>query len=165
MTIRKKLYQLATRLTAALIRNDYAEIDRVNAAIDRVYLAIDDLADVSEVVHYDFCTTKYRANADFIGGELVSASPRENAAEAPAWFDETGRSLTRIGGGIRLSWSPDEDAQGTGCSDGTDPEAVGRYARMYGKRRIARDLINYIPDDGSFIPAAILNSTLIEEVD
>lgn len=70
-----------------------------------------------------------------------------------------------IGGAIRLSWSPDEEARGLGCSDGINPEAVGRYARMYGKRRVTRgDLPSYLLDDG-YMPDAILNSTLTEEVD
>lgn len=85
----------------------------------------------AEAVHYDFCTKKYRGNAVFNGGELVSAYLRENGAS--------------LGGGIiRLSWSLVEEATGTGCSDGTDPEAVGRYARMYGRRRIAHDLLIYL---------------------
>lgn len=90
----------------------------------------------AKAVHYDFCTRKYRGNAVFYENndvcELVHVYLRENGA--------------RTGGGIiRLSWSLVEEATGAGCSDGTDPEAVGRYARIYGRRRIAHDLLIYLP--------------------
>ena len=89
----------------------------------------------AEAVHYDFCTRKYRGNAVFYENNLISVYLRENGA--------------RAGGGIiRLSWSLVEEETGTGCSDGTDPEAVGRYARMYGRRRIAHDLLIYLPPKG-----------------
>lgn len=173
MKIAEKICQLRARLNAAYLNRDDAEKDAARAALWRISNVIGDLLDAAEVVHYDFCTTKYRGNAAFVGGELVSAYLRENddpesvAKPGEMVMGRYGHLVQKIGigGGIRLSWSPDEDAQGTGCSDGIAPEAVGRYARMYGRRRIARDLINYIPEDGSYIPAAILNSTLIEEVD
>lgn len=86
----------------------------------------------AKAVHYDFCTRKYRGNAVFYENNLVSVYLRENGA----------RTGGRI---IRLSWSLVEETTGAGCSDGIDPEAVGRYARMYGRRRIAHDLLIYLP--------------------
>lgn len=166
MTIQEKRNQIAARMNAAYLRYDYAGVDAAGAALRRLDAVTADIAEDAEVIHYDFCTTKYRGNAAFCGGELVSAYLRENDEAAPAWVDENGRRVLGIGGATRLSWSPDQEARGLGCSDGTDPEAVGRYARMYGKRRVTRgDLPWYLPDDGSCIPDAILNSTLIEEVD
>lgn len=173
MKIAEKMNQLKARLNAAYLNRDDEGKAAARAALWRVSNVIGDLLAGAKVVHYDFCTTKYRGNAAFVGGELVSAYLRENddpelvAKPGEMVMGRHGHLVQKIGigGGIRLSWSPDEDARGLGCSDGIDPEVVGRYARMYGRRRIARDLLNYIPDDGSYIPAAILNSTLIEEVD
>lgn len=79
----------------------------------------------AEAVHYDFCTRKYRGNAVFYRNNLVSVYLRENGA--------------RTGGGIiRLSWSLVEEATGTGCSDGTDPEAVQGEINIRANRNGAR---------------------------
>lgn len=165
MTIREKRNQIAARMNAAYLRYDYAGIDAAGAALRRLDAVIADIAEDAEVIHYDFCTAKYRGNAAFYGGELVSAYLRENddpKLAAPKVIN--GRRVLGIGGAIRLSWSPDKEARGLGCSDGINHEAVGRYARMYGKRRVTRgDLPWYLPDDG-YRPNAILNFTLTESV-
>lgn len=166
MTIREKRNQIEARMNASYLRYDYEGIDEAGAALRRLNVVIADIVDGAEVVHYDFCTKKYRGNAAFIGDTLISAYLRENDEAAPGWIDENGRRIPGIGGAIRLSWSPDEEARGLCCSDGIDPETVVRYARMYGRRRVTRgDLAWYLPDDGSYIPDAIWNTTLIEEVD
>ena len=160
MKIKEKVRQLEARLNA----DDEAEVKAARAALWRISVAIGEAIDCAEVVHYDFCTRKYRGNAAFVGKELVSAYLRENDDAAPGWIDENGHRIPGIGGAIRLSWSPDQEARGLGGSDGISPEAVGRYARMYGRRRVTRgDLAWYLPDD--YIPDVILNSTLVEEVD
>ena len=160
MKIKDKVRQLEARLNA----DDEAEVKAARAALWRISVAIGEAIDCAEVVHYDFCTRKYRGNAAFVGKELVSAYLRENDDAAPGWIDENGHRIPGIGGAIRLSWSPDQEARGLGGSDGISPEAVGRYARMYGRRRVTRgDLAWYLPDD--YIPDVILNSTLVEEVD
>lgn len=173
MTIQEKRNQIAARMNAAYLRYDYAGIDAAGAALRRLDAVIADIAEGAEVIHYDFCTAKYRGNAAFCGGELVSAYLRENddpeltAKPGEMVIGRNGRPVQKIGigGAIRLSWSPDQEARGLGCSDGINPEAVGRYARMYGKRRVTRgDLPWYLSDDG-YIPDAILNSTLTQEVD
>ena len=162
MKIKEKVRQLEARLNA----DDEAEVKAARAALWRISVAIGEAIDCAEVVHYDFCTRKYRGNAAFVGGELVSAYLRENDEVAPVWIDENGHPIPGIGGAIRLSWSPDQEARGLGGSDGISPEAVGRYARMYGRRRVTSgDLAWYLPEDASYIPDVILNSTLVEEVD
>ena len=109
----------------------------------------------AEVIHYDFCTAKYRGNAAFYGGELISAYLREN--DDPA---------LDIGGSILLSWSLEQEYSGTDFTSGISVDAVGRYARMYGKRRTSLgNLPMYIPEDIRYYPRAILNATLTEEVD
>ena len=166
MTIREKRNQIAARMNAAYLRYDYAGIDEAGAALRRLDVVIADIVEGAEVVHYDFCTTKYRGNAAFIGDELISAYLRENDDAVAEWIDENGNRIPGLGGAIRLSWSPDQEARGLGGSDGISPEAVGRYARMYGRRRVTRgDLAWYLPEDASYIPDVIWNSTLIEEVD
>ena len=164
MTILEKRSQILARMNAAYLRYDYPGIEEAGAALRRLNVVIDDIVESAEVVHYDFCTRKYRGNAVFVGKELVSAYLRENDEAAPVWIDENGHRIPGIGGAIRLSWSPDQEARGLGGSDGIEPEAVGRYARMYGRRRVTiGDLAWYLPDD--YIPDVIWNSTLIEEVD
>lgn len=166
MKIKEKVRQLEARLNAAYTQNDEAAVKAARAALWRISVAVGEAIDCAEVVHYDFCTTKYRGNAAFVGKELISAYLRENDEAAPEWIDENGHRIPRIGGAIRLSWSPDEEARGLGGSDGIDPEAVGRYARMYGRRSVTHgDLAWYLPEDASYIPDVIWNSTLIEEVD
>ena len=166
MKIKEKARQLEARLNAAYTQNDEAAVKAARAALWRISVAVGEAIDCAEVVHYDFCTRKYRGNAAFIGYELVSAYLRENDEAASEWIDENGHRIPGIGGEIRLSWSPDEEARGLGGSDGIDPEAVGRYARMYGRRRVTHgDLSWYLPEDASYIPDVIWNSTLIEEVD
>lgn len=166
MTIREKRNQIAARMNAAYLRYDYAGIDEAGAELRRLDVVIADIVEGAEVVHYDFCTKKYRGNAAFVGKELVSAYLRENDEEAPGWIDENGHRIPVIGGATRLSWSPEAEARGLGGSDGINPEAVGRYARMYGRRRVTHgDLSWYLPDDASYIPDGILDMTLIEEVD
>ena len=162
MKIKEKVRQLEARLNA----DDEAEVKAARAALWRISVAIGEAIDCAEVVHYDFCTRKYRGNAAFVGGELISAYLRENDDAVTEWIDENGNRIPGIGGAIRLSCSPDQEARGLGGSDGISPEAVGRYARMYGRRRITHgDLSWYLPGDASYIPDVIWNSTLIEEVD
>lgn len=74
-----------------------------------------------QVVHYDFYTQKYHGNAAFLGGELVSVY----LARHDGHYME-----------ILESWSPREVSQGLYLSGWYSPDAVGRYARMYGKERV-----------------------------
>lgn len=153
MKISEKFRQINDRINAAHLQGDKAALDAAYAALDRLYIAEDHAIDYAEVTHYDFCTGKYRGNAVFAGEELVSAYLRENV---PA----------KDSGTIRLSWSWGEEDRGLGCSDGTDPEAVARYARMYGRRRVTRgDLRRYLPDYVIDTPDIVWYSTLLEEVD
>ena len=78
MTIQEKRNQIAARMNAAYLRYDYAGVDAAGAALRRLDAVIADIAEDAKVIHYDFCSAKYRGNAAFYGGELVSAYLREN---------------------------------------------------------------------------------------
>ena len=163
MKISEKFRQIEARLNA----DDEATVKAARAALDRLYIAVDEAVKCAEVVHYDFFTKKYRGNAAFYGGELISAYLRENddpALATPKVVD--GRRVLGIGGAILLSWSLEEEYSRNDFTSGILVDAVGRYARMYGKRRLTKgDLPMYIPEDMRYYPRAILNSTLVEEVD
>ena len=163
MKISEKFRQIEARLNA----DDEAAVKAARAALDRLYIAVGEAINCAEVVHYDFCTKKYRGNAAFYGGELISAYLRENddpALATPKVVD--GRRILGIGGAILLSWSLEEDYSRTDFTSGILVDAVGRYARMYGKRRLTKgDLPMYIPEDMRYYPRAILNAELVEEVD
>lgn len=155
MYITEKYKRLEAALNAAYIRNDDASIDSVYASMAKLRCVMENMAQEAEVIHYDFCTTKYRGNAAFYGGELISAYLREN--DDPA---------LDIGGSILLSWSLEQEYSVTDFTSGISVDAVGRYARMYGKRRTSSgNLPMYIPEDIRYYPRAILNATLTEEVD
>lgn len=155
MYITEKYKRLEAALNAAYIRNDDAGIDSVYASMAKLRCVMENMAQEAEVIHYDFCTTKYRGNAAFYGGELISAYLREN--DDPA---------LDIGGSILLSWSLEQEYSGTDFTSGISVDTVGRYARMYGKRRTSSgNLPMYIPEDIRYYPRAILNATLTEEVD
>ena len=167
MYITEKYKHLEAALNAAYIQNDDAAIDAVYASMDKLCCVIENMAKEAEVVHYDFCTTKYRGNATFHSGELISAYLRENDKPALATPKVVnGRRILGIGGAILVSWSLEEDYSRTDFTSGILVDAVGRYARMYGKRRLTKgDLPMYIPEDMRYYPRAILNATLTEEVD
>ena len=155
MYITEKYKHLESALNAAYIRKDDAAINAVYASMDKLRCVMENMAQEAEVIHYDFCTTKYRGNATFYGGELISAYLREN--DDPA---------LDIGGSILLSWSLEQEYSGNDFTSGISVDAVGRYARMYGKRRTSSgNLPMYIPEDMRYYPRAILNATLTEEVD
>ena len=67
----------------------------------------------------DFCTKHYRGNVTTVGGYVVAAYLRAVKSNR--------------GSGILVSW----DENGYSANDGTDVDAVWRYARMYGKVRNA----------------------------
>lgn len=167
MYISEKYKRLEAALNAAYIQDDDAAIDAIYASMDKLRCVMEKMVEEAEVVHYDFCTTKYRGNAAFYGGELISAYLRENddpALATPRIVD--GRRILGIGGAILLSWSLEEDYSRTDFTSGILVDAVGRYARMYGKRRLTKgDLPMYIPEDMRYYPRAILNAELAEEVD
>lgn len=167
MYISEKYKRLEAALNAAYIQDDDAAIDAVYASMDKLRCVMETMVKEAEVVHYDFCTTKYRGNAAFYGGELISAYLRENddpALATPRIVD--GHRVLGIGGAILLSWSLEEDYSRTDFTSGILVDAVGRYARMYGKRRLTKgDLPMYIPEDMRYYPCAILNAELAEEVD
>ena len=167
MYISEKYKRLEAALNAAYIQHDDAAIDAVYASMDKLRYVIENMAKEAEIVHYDFCTTKYRGNAAFHDGELISAYLRENddpALATPRIVD--GHRVLGIGGAILLSWSLEQEYSGTDFTSGISVDAVGRYARMYGKRRTSSGkLPMYIPEDIRYYPRAILNATLTEEVD
>lgn len=68
----------------------------------------------------DFCTVHYRGNATMVNGYVVSAYLRATSSNR--------------GSGILVSW--DEDS-GFSANDGTDVDAIWRYARRYGRLRNA----------------------------
>lgn len=77
-----------------------------------------------------------------------------------------GHRILGIGGAILVSWSLEQDYSRTDFTSGILVDAVGRYARMYGKRRLTKgDLPMYIPEDMRYYPRSVLNATLTEEVD
>lgn len=166
MYISEKYKRLKAALNAAYIQDDDAAIDAVYASMDKLRCAMEKMVEEAEVVHYDFCTTKYRGNAAFYDGELISAYLREN--DDPALTTSRivdGHRVLGIGGAILLSWSLEEDYSRTDFTSGILVDAVGRYARMYGKRRLTKgDLPMYIPEDMRYYPRAILNAELAEEV-
>lgn len=167
MYITEKYKRLEAALNAAYIQNDDAAIDAAYASMDKLRCVMENMAKDAEVVHYDFCTQKYRGNAAFHDGELISAYLRENdkpALATPRIVD--GHRVLGIGGAILLSWSLEEDYSQTDFTSGILVDAVGRYARMYGKRRLTKgDLPMYIPEDMRYYPRAILNAELTKEVD
>lgn len=167
MYISEKYKRLEAALNAAYIQDDDAAIDAIYASMDKLRCVMEKMVEEAEVVHYDFCTTKYRGNAAFHDGELISAYLRENddpELATPRIVD--GHRVLGIGGAILLSWSLEEDYSRTDFTSGILVDAVGRYARMYGKRRLTKgDLPMYFPEDMRYYPRAILNAELTEEVD
>ena len=67
----------------------------------------------------DFCTKHYRGNATAVGGYVVAAYLRAVKSNR--------------GSGILVSY----ENNGYSANDGTDVDAVWRYARRYGKVRNA----------------------------
>lgn len=167
MYISEKYKRLEAALNAAYIQDNDAAIDAVYASIEKLRCVMEKMVEEAKVVHYDFCTQKYRGNAAFYGGELISAYLRENddpELATPRIVD--GHRVLGIGGAILLSWSLEEDYSRTDFTSGILVDAVGRYARMYGKRRLTKgDLPMYIPEDMRYYPRAILNTELAEEVE
>ena len=68
----------------------------------------------------DFCTEHYRGNATVVGGYVVAAYLRAVKSNR--------------GSGILVSW---DENDGYSANDGTDVDAVWRYARRYGRVRNA----------------------------
>ena len=68
----------------------------------------------------DFCTTHYRGNATMVDGYVVAAYLRAVKSNR--------------GSGILISF---DESDGYSANDGTDIDAVWRYARRYGKVRNA----------------------------
>ena len=68
----------------------------------------------------DFCTEHYRGNATAVGGYVVAAYLRAVKSNR--------------GSGILVSW---DENDGYSANDGTDVDAVWRYARRYGRVRNA----------------------------
>lgn len=167
MNITEKYKHLESALNAAYIRNDEAAIGAVYASMEKLRCVMENMVEEAEVVHYDFCTTKYRGNAAFCDGELISAYLRENDdPELATPKVVNGHRILRIGGAILVSWSLEQDYSRTDFTSGILVDTVGRYARMYGKRRLTKgDLPMYIPEDMRYYPRSILNATLTEEVD
>lgn len=167
MYISEKYKRLEAALNATYIQDDDAAIDTIYASMDKLRCVMEKMMAEAEVVHYDFCTQKYRGNAAFYGGELISAYLRENDDPALATPKVVnGRRILGIGGAILVSWSLEEDYSRTDFTSGILVDAVGRYARMYGKRRLTKgDLPMYIPEDMRYYPRAILNTELAKEVE
>lgn len=74
-----------------------------------------------EVVHYDFFTKNYNGTAAFLDGILISVYI------AKRWRS---RRITL------QSWSPYEEYLGLYNEGRYSIHAIGRYARMYGQKRV-----------------------------